>query len=81
MAVAGSCAAAAALADVPPLTQPGLALLLSVSLPAGPPRGSQSTYDRALRCVFGADDSELEGERAAGSTQKYTSCAALRAAF
>ncbi|EFN52594.1 hypothetical protein CHLNCDRAFT_138621 [Chlorella variabilis] len=27
----------------------------------GPPRGSQSTYDRALRCVFGADDSELEG--------------------
>lgn len=32
---------------------------------AGPPRGSQSTYDRALRAVFGADDSALQGGRPA----------------
>ncbi|KAI7842797.1 hypothetical protein COHA_003543 [Chlorella ohadii] len=27
----------------------------------GQARGSQSTYDRALRCMFGADDSQLAG--------------------
>lgn len=32
---------------------------------AGPARGSQSTYDRALRCLFGADDSQLAGKRGA----------------
>lgn len=30
---------------------------------AGPARGSQSTYDRALRCMFGTDDSELAGKQ------------------
>jgi hypothetical protein len=33
----------------------------SLTVP-GPPRGSQSTYDRALRAVFGADDSALQGD-------------------
>lgn len=30
---------------------------------SGPARGSQSTYDRALRCMFGADDSQLAGKQ------------------
>lgn len=37
---------------------------------AGLPHGSQSTYDRALRCVFGGDDSQLEGGWAGGRAQR-----------
>lgn len=35
---------------------------------AGPPTGSQSVYDRALRCVFGKDDTQLTGAQQRGGT-------------
>lgn len=45
---------------------------------AGPARGSQSVYDRALRCVYGTDDSALSGARRWRRGRTGMACRMLR---